>query len=115
MAKKGKPRNTNPKSRPPKAGSTPRSSQGSGSRSATPEAVSELEMPFNRTNYILLAIGVAIIALGFYLMSLDEFVDATEFSISLHVAPVIVVAGFAEVIFAIRNKAKVEAAQEPTA
>ncbi|GAB4402679.1 MAG: hypothetical protein OHK0039_00980 [Bacteroidia bacterium] len=66
--------------------------------SATP---SDVQLPFTRMNYILLLVGVAIIAFGFFLMSLDEFVDAQQFSVSLYIAPVVVVAGFVEVIFAI--------------
>ncbi|MDX2249299.1 MAG: DUF3098 domain-containing protein [Bacteroidia bacterium] len=61
-------------------------------------------LPFVRMNYILLIAGVVVIALGFYLMSLDNFVDATQFSISLHIAPVVVVAGFAGIIYAIMYK-----------
>lgn len=60
-----------------------------------------VELPFGKMNYILLLIGVGIIALGFLLMSLDDFVDATQFSISLYIAPVVVVAGFLEIIYAI--------------
>ena len=58
-------------------------------------------LPFGRKNYVLLAIGIALITLGFFLMSLDGFVDATKFSISLHLAPIVTVAGFVEVIYAI--------------
>ena len=45
-----------------------------------------------------------IIALGFFLMSLDPFIDAKQFSISLYVAPIVVVAGFIEIIYAIMYK-----------
>ena len=58
-------------------------------------------LPFGKMNYILLGVGVALIALGFFLMSLDGFVDATKFSISLYIAPWLVVGGFAEIIYAI--------------
>ncbi len=64
------------------------------------------DLPFSRMNYILLLIGVLIIGFGFFLMSLDDFVDATEFSISLYIAPVVVVGGFLEVIYAIMYKPK---------
>lgn len=58
-------------------------------------------LPFERMNYILLGVGVGIIILGFLLMAMDNFVDATKFSISLYVAPIVVVAGFIEIIYAI--------------
>lgn len=64
-------------------------------------------MPFSRMNYILLALGAGIIILGFFLMSMDkEFIDATQFSVSLHVAPIVVMLGFVEVIFAIMYRKK---------
>ncbi len=65
-------------------------------------------LPFGRMNYILLVIGIAVIAFGFLLMSLDDFVDATQFSISLYVAPFVVVAGFVEIIYAILYKSPTE-------
>ncbi|MEZ4826880.1 MAG: DUF3098 domain-containing protein [Bacteroidia bacterium] len=61
-------------------------------------------LPFGRMNYILLIAFVAVIALGFFLMSLDDFVDATQFSVSLHIAPIVVVAGFVGIIYAIMYK-----------
>lgn len=67
-----------------------------------------VELPFTRQNYLLLLIGIGIIALGFLLMSLDDFVDATEFSVSLYIAPIVVVAGFVEIIYAIMYRPKAE-------
>lgn len=66
----------------------------------------EVIMPFSRRNYVLLLIGVLIIGFGFFLLSLDGFVDAQEFSISLYVAPFIIMAGFAEIIYAIMYREK---------
>lgn len=65
---------------------------------ATPEEKEAL--PFQKMNYILLLVGIAIIGLGFLLMR-GPFVDSKTFSVPLHVAPILVVAGFIEVIFAI--------------
>ncbi|MEM6263543.1 MAG: DUF3098 domain-containing protein [Bacteroidota bacterium] len=66
------------------------------------------QLPFGRMNYILLMVGVAILIVGFFLLSLDPFIDATEFSISLYVAPLIIMAGFIEIIFAIMYQPKNE-------
>lgn len=63
------------------------------------------QLPFTRMNYILLGVGIAIVALGFFLMR-GPFVDATQFSVPLHVAPILVIGGFIEVIFAILYKEK---------
>lgn len=73
--------------------------------------VSNVVMPFERMNYLLLLAGIGIIAFGFFLMSIGDFKDASEFSIALHIAPIVVVAGFLEVIYAIMyapKKAAVE-------
>jgi len=90
------------KDREEKSEATPTQRKTTRAPKSSPEAV----LPFSRMNYILLAVGVAIIALGFFLMSLDDFVDATKFSISLYIAPIIVVAGFVEIIYAIMYKPK---------
>ena len=74
-----------------------------------------LELPFSRTNYLLLILGAGLIGLGFFLMSLDDFVDATQFSISLWIAPVVVMAGFLEIIYAIMYKPKGKAEPAPEA
>lgn len=64
-------------------------------------------MPFDKENYILLAVGVVVIVIGYLIMSADsEYKDATEFSLSLDVAPWILLIGYAEIIFAILWKPK---------
>ncbi len=63
-------------------------------------------LPFTRMNYILLLSGIAVIILGFVLMSSKEFVDATQFSVPLHIAPVLVIGGFIEVVYAIMYRPK---------
>ncbi len=70
-----------------------------------PKAVSNARLPFERMNYILLVIGIVLIAVGFFLMR-GEYVDATKFSVPLYVAPVIVVAGFLEIAYAIMYSPK---------
>jgi len=77
----------------------------SSSASRTRKDQSPAVLPFGRMNYILLVIGIAIIGFGFLLMSMDDFVDATQFSVSLYIAPFVVVAGFVEIIYAIMYKA----------
>lgn len=77
---------------------TPRPTVSTAKPVSQPEAKEEL--PFQRMNYILLLVGVAIIGLGFILMR-GPFVDSKTFSVPLHVAPLLVIAGFIEVVFAI--------------
>ena len=76
------------------------------SRRTRSRKTTEEVLPFGRMNYILLLIGIGIIGLGFFLLSLDDFVDATEFSVSLYIAPVVIVGGFIEIIYAIMYKDK---------
>ncbi len=63
-------------------------------------------LPFTKKNYQLLILGIVIIAVGFILLSLDGFVDASKFSISLYIAPLVIVGGFVEIIFAIMYREK---------
>ena len=56
---------------------------------------------FGRRNYILLAVGVLMVALGFALMRIEnEFLGF----ISLWVAPLIILGGYAEIFYAIMWK-----------
>ncbi|MDX1907564.1 MAG: DUF3098 domain-containing protein [Bacteroidia bacterium] len=70
------------------------------------KAATPVVLPFGQMNYILLLACIGVIALGFILMAQDGFVDATQFSVSLHIAPPVVVAGFVGVIFAIMYRPK---------
>jgi len=53
---------------------------------------------FERRNYILLAVGVLLVAVGFALMRIDNQFLGT---ISITVAPLIILAGYAEIFYAI--------------
>ena len=67
-------------------------------------------MPLTRRNYILLAIGFAVIVLGFVLMagggsdSPDEFHDAMFSWRRITLAPILVIGGFVVEIFAIMKR-----------
>ncbi len=66
-------------------------------------------LAFTRINYLLLIGGILLLVVGFLLMSVGDFVDATQFSVALHIAPIVVMAGFIEVIFAIMYRPKQDA------
>lgn len=55
-------------------------------------------MVFGRRNYILIIAGVLAILVGFIIMRLENEVDGF---ISLYVAPVIILGGYLEIIWAI--------------
>ncbi|MDW8332711.1 MAG: DUF3098 domain-containing protein [Bacteroidia bacterium] len=60
------------------------------------------ELPFGPKNYKLLVLGIIVVIAGYLLLSVEKFKDASEgFSVALHVAPVVILAGYAEIIYAI--------------
>ena len=69
------------------------------------------DLAFDKTNFIMLAIGMAIVILGFLLMSggnsNEKVFDPEIFStMRIKVAPVICFIGFVSMIFAIIHKPK---------
>lgn len=68
-------------------------------------------LAFGRTNYILLAVGMAVVVLGFILMSgpgsTDTNYEPDIFSVRrIKVAPVVCLAGFLSMIYAVMYKSK---------
>ena len=64
-------------------------------------------LAFGKMNFILLAIGVAVIILGFLLMSGSGTTEETFFSaMKIKVAPVVTFLGFISIIVAIIYKPK---------
>lgn len=55
-------------------------------------------MVFSRWNYMLLIFGVVAIVVGYAIMRLDNQVDGI---ISLYVAPLLILGGYLEIIYAI--------------
>ena len=71
--------------------------------SVTKTVETNTEMLFSKENYILLLIGVALIAIGFLIMYLENEANGI---ISLFISPVLIVGGFAEIVYAIMKKPK---------
>lgn len=72
-----------------------------GGRRRTPRARDQrrsARMVFGRRNYILILVGVAAVTIGFVIMRLENQVDGV---ISLYIAPIIILAGYLEVLYAI--------------
>ena len=67
-------------------------------------------MPLTRKNYIILAIGFAVVLLGFVLMAGGGSHSATEFNYDMFsfrritLAPILVVGGFVVEIYGILNR-----------
>ena len=56
------------------------------------------KLVFGRRNYVLLLIGVAVIVAGYVMMRIENEVDGF---ISLYVAPLLILGGYLEIIYAI--------------
>lgn len=65
-------------------------------------------MVFTKKNYSLLIIGLVMIIVGYVIMRMENEVDGV---ISLYVAPLLLLAGYLEIIYAIMWRPKAEAAQ----
>ncbi len=60
--------------------------------------VTKGRMVFTRRNYILMVVGVALIVVGYIIMRVDNQVDGF---VSLYLAPLIILGGYLEIIYAI--------------
>jgi hypothetical protein len=65
-----------------------------------------MRLPLKTQNLLLILLGSVIIGIGYLLMSTEKFVDATEFSLSLHVSPVLFVIGHVVVVIGILMRFK---------
>lgn len=61
------------------------------------------KLPFGKKNYQLMVIGLAVLAVGFYIMTLDKEPHGFGF-LGLTLGPTIVVAGFIVELFAILHR-----------
>jgi len=68
--------------------------------------VSAADMPFGPEHYRLLLIGIGILLFGFVLLASGDFVDATQFSVPLYIAPVVLLAGYGFLIYTTLKKSK---------
>ena len=76
-----------------------------------PQTTDKKNLAFGKLNFIVLAVGVIIVLIGFFLMaggqSTDKVFDPSIFDpIHIKVAPVVTLIGFVSIIFAIIIKPK---------
>ncbi len=71
-----------------------------------PATINQFQLPFGKQNYRYMIISLIVLILGYFLLSSNEFVDATEFSVPLHIAPFVIAAGYIGLIYAILYKPK---------
>ena len=74
-----------------------------------------MTLPFKKNNIFFILAGVFLIFIGYLLMSLEDFKDATEFSMALYVCPVLIIAGHVVIGIGIiyRSPKDKQAAQAP--
>lgn len=63
------------------------------------------KLPFKKSNYILMITGIVLLAVGFFIMTLDKEAYGFGF-LGITLGPLIVIAGFILEFFAIFYKAK---------
>ena len=68
-----------------------------------------VSMPFHARNYILMVVGLVVVAIGYAIMAAENEVDGF---LSLYVSPILLMAGYLEIIYAVvwRPKEDEEAA-----
>lgn len=59
---------------------------------------SSRSLVFERRNYVLMLIGVALVAVGFAIMRIE---NQFEGFVSLYIAPLLILGGYAEIVYAI--------------
>lgn len=65
-----------------------------------------MQIPFKKLNVLIILAGLFLIALGYILMGTEDFIDATEFSLSLHVSPILIILGHVVVIAGVVYRSK---------
>lgn len=64
------------------------------------------KLAFKKQNYILMLIGIALLAIGFIIMTIDENVPHGFGFLGITLGPILVMLGFIVEFFAIMYKAK---------
>ena len=77
------------------------------SRARTTRGRRKPQMLFKSTNYLLMLVGVLAIVVGYAIMRIENEVDGF---ISLYVAPLLILGGYLEIIYAILWRSKGERA-----
>lgn len=66
-------------------------------------------MPFERRNYLLMLLGLALITVGYVIMRVENEMDGFW---SLYVSPILLLAGYLGIIYAIVWRPRVETAEQ---
>ncbi|MEL6772031.1 MAG: DUF3098 domain-containing protein [Bacteroidota bacterium] len=113
MAKRSRGSKARPsKSRSSQQETPPRSRSAAGRRGAR-----KARMAFSRQNYLLLGLGLALVVAGYALMLMDNATsdDPVNSPLSLYVAPLLLLGGYLEIVYAILWRPRAEPQPEPAA
>lgn len=62
-------------------------------------------MPFGRANYLLILLGLGLVVVGYAIMRIENEMDGF---VSLYVAPLLILGGYLEIIYAVLYRPKEE-------
>ncbi|MEM6648374.1 MAG: DUF3098 domain-containing protein [Bacteroidota bacterium] len=85
---------------------TPKTEASTPRRARSARRAAAGRMVFERKNYLLLLLGVVLVTFGYVIMRLDNQVESL---VSLYIAPLIILGGYLEIIYAILWRPKPEA------
>ena len=68
-------------------------------------AQSEVQFPLKKRNIIIISIGIALLFIGNLILVPEDFIDVTQFSWALYIAPFFLMGGFIVIIYGIMAKA----------
>ena len=68
----------------------------------------QIVMPFDRRNYLLMVLGLVIVAIGYIIMGIESEMDGFW---SLYVAPLLLITGYLEIVYAIVWRPKPKTAE----
>lgn len=66
-------------------------------------------MPFERRNYLLMVLGLVLVAAGYIIMRAENEMDGF---LSLYVSPLLLIAGYLEIVYAIIWRPRADVAEE---
>ncbi|MEM8558969.1 MAG: DUF3098 domain-containing protein [Bacteroidota bacterium] len=98
------------KSRRTKPRSTASSTEAPTRRAGRRGARGKARLAFSRQNYLLLGLGLALIVAGYAIMLMDNATsdDPVNSPLSLYLAPLLLLAGYVEIVYAILWRPRAE-------
>ncbi|MEM6782347.1 MAG: DUF3098 domain-containing protein [Bacteroidota bacterium] len=89
---------------------TPARSRRAGRRATRQAGTRKARMAFSRQNYLLLGLGLALVVAGYAIMLMDNATsdDPVNSPLSLYLAPLLLLGGYVEIVYAILWRPRTE-------